>query len=323
LRLMNDARIAVGLQGLGLMEATLRLAQQFAEERASWGKSISKHEAIAEKLLDLEVDTKAFRSLCYQAASYQSLIYFGENRLADKDLNEDERKTIEGEVAQAKKLVRKWTPLIKWWVGEKSFVQARTCLQIHGGYGFTTEYRPEWWVRESLILSIYEGTSQIQALMCIKDTMKEIIKNPKDFVEVALGTKVQTLRPGNPLRRKLYRCKQLFNGALVSILMQLVKENVRTTISANRSADLLRLVQLVAGDLAKFEQLSAAFLHAERVCEMKSWIAMGHCLLRDAEVDSDRTWIAERFINRALPRLQCLKSEIEMDDPVIARRLEM
>src|SRR5690606_18265465 len=61
--LMNDARIATGLQGVGQMEAIWRLAMDFASQRKSWGKPIAQHELIAEKLLDMEVELKASRSL--------------------------------------------------------------------------------------------------------------------------------------------------------------------------------------------------------------------------------------------------------------------
>ena len=54
---------------------------------------------------------------------------------------------------------------------------------IHGGYGYTTEYRPEQGL-EDLIVAIYEGTSHIQALMAVKDTLKDVVKDPSGFVEI-------------------------------------------------------------------------------------------------------------------------------------------
>ena len=51
-------------------------------------------------------------------------------------------------------------------------------LQIHGGNGYITEYLPEKLLRDALVMPIYEGTSQIQALMAMKDTLGGIIKKP-------------------------------------------------------------------------------------------------------------------------------------------------
>src|SRR5690606_6496946 len=126
----------------------------------------------------------------------------------------------------------------------------------HGGYGFTTEYRAEWYLRESIIMSLYEGTSQIQALMCIKDTLKDIIRKPTDFVEVALGTKVRALSELDVLRKKLFKCKQLVNSAIIQLLMRLVKVNVAASLSATSPKDILRLVKIIGADLVKFENTS-------------------------------------------------------------------
>lgn len=322
LRLMNDARIATGLQGLGTMEASLQMAKKYADERETWGKPISQHEMIAEYLLDLETEVIGFRSLCYQAGLYRSMTYFAEEKIKRKDFkDEKEKASLEKKLAHYKKQVRKWTPLIKWYVGEKSFMHTRTNLQIHGGYGFTKEYRAEWLVRESLILSLYEGTSQIQALMAIKDILKDVIRNPVDFVEVAFGLKVAGLRESNQQKKKLLRCKQIVNSAIISLMMRLVKDNVRASLSEVNKTDVLKLVKILSRDVVKFENISTAMLHAERICEMKSLTAIGNCVVRDAEVDPSRTWIAERFLNKSLIRLQALKSEIELDDPVLAERI--
>ena len=62
---------------------------------------------------------------------------------------------------------------------------ARKCLQIHGGNGYMKEYGAEKLLRDALVMPIYEGTSQIQALMAMKDTLVGIIKNPQEFVTPA------------------------------------------------------------------------------------------------------------------------------------------
>ena len=321
LKLMNEARVAVGFQSLGLMEASYRLAVEFAGQRKAFGKTIEKHELIAEKLLNLEVDIKALRSLATQAGRYLSLVEVGEKRLKDPTIDLTEKAKIKPRLKYVKNRVREWTPLIKYWAGERSFQHARDGLQIHGGYGYSTEYKPEGLVRESLILSIYEGTSQIQALMCLKDTLKEIIQRPNEFVEITLGTHWKAVSEKDPLRKKIYRMMRHVNASLVSIMKQLVKENVRNQYNANKSADIFKLLKILSRNLVKFEDLSPALVHAERITEMKAIVAMARCLMWDAKEDLSRRWIAEHFIHHYYPVMLRNRKEIVTENRVLKERI--
>lgn len=323
LLLMNDARIAVGFQGLGLIQAVWRLASDYASQRKSWGKPIAQHELIAEKLMDLEVETAAVRSLCYQAALSQSLMYQAERVLKqNKDMNDEERSLVEKRLSKHRKRVRRWTPLIKWYVGERAPEVARTGLNIHGGYGYTKEYRAEWWMRESLILALYEGTSQIQGLMCVKDTLKAVIRRPTQFIETALGLKVQKLRTKDPIKKRLYEAKQLEAGAVIAIILKLVKANFRATISEVKPTDLPRFVKLLAREFVTMQNVGPALLNAERLTHIKALVALAECLYRDAEAEPSRRWMAERWLAKALPRIEALKQEIEYEDLALLQRLE-
>ncbi len=318
LKLMNDSRIGVAFQGLGLMEACYRLARDYAEQRKTWGKPIAQHELVAEKLLDMEVETKAFRSLCYQAAFNGAMVHAGERYLAaNPQLDASEKKDIERKIKSYNKRVRRWTPLVKYWAGEKSVEHARNALQLHGGYGFTKEYRAEWWVRESLIYALYEGTSQIQALMSMKDTLKDVVARPKAFFESAFGLKVKAFSEPDPVRRKLYKMKEVLHHSIVAILFRLMKSNVRTSMTEMNGADILAKVKTLSKDLMKFDSLQPALLHAERICEMKCLIAVSEAALWDAEVDPSRMWIAERMVNTSWPKVSYLRAQIDVDDPVI------
>ena len=132
---------------------------------------------------------------------------------------------------------------------------------------------------------------------------------------------MQTLRAGEPLRKKLYRAKQLESGAVISILLSLLKTNVRASISEVKPSDLRQMVKLLSRDLIKMENVGPALLHAERLCEIKAIVSLSQCLVWDAEDDESRAPYAERFLNKTWPRLNMLKAEIEMHDPVLTRRL--
>lgn len=328
LKLMNDARIAVGFQGLGNMEAIVRMTKEYCLTRTSWGKPLAAHEMVAEKLLDMEVDLKAARSLCYKASFYQSMMYLWDDQLKvcqtqpDKVGQEFDPQVTQAKLEKARARVRRWTPLIKWYVAEKTVDMARMGLQLHGGYGFTKEYRCEFWLRESLILPLYEGTSQIQALMCIKDALKEIIRSPRRFFEGAFGLKVQAFGRGDNLQKKLLRARQVEKSALLAVLLKIIKLNLKSSLTELKPTDLIKIVRSRGKDLLKMENVGPALLHAERVCEIQALVELGAALVEDAVVESSRRFEAERFLERHYPRLLMLKSEIERDDRQVQSYIE-
>ncbi|MES2744627.1 MAG: acyl-CoA dehydrogenase family protein, partial [Bdellovibrionota bacterium] len=312
--LMNEARLAVGFQSLGLMEAAYRLSYNYAQQRESWGKPIARHEMIAEKLHDMDTELRAYRSLCYRAAHYASLITLGDRRLAEGQVSAEKRNEISKAMRYYKQKLREWTPLVKWWGGERAYVYARNAVQIHGGYGFTTEYTAEWLLRESLILSIYEGTSEIQALMCIKDTVKDIMTNPKEFVENTLGSRVASLAEKDVLMRRFFKMRQTANLGVVSIFTKLLKTRVKTKVTVNKPTDILKIVKLLGPDLIRFDNLSPALLHASKVAEMKAAVAIAYAAIKDGEHDKNFRIAADRFTNKYGPILGQLKAQIDIED---------
>jgi alkylation response protein AidB-like acyl-CoA dehydrogenase len=322
LHLMNEARVAVAFQGIGVMEEVLRLTKSYTELRKTWGRPIAQHEMIVEKLLDMEVALKAARSISFQAGNANSICELATKKLNDdKSLTEEQRAHIKDLQTTNLRRVRRLTPLVKYFAGEQAVMNARMCLQLHGGYGFTTEYLAEWWLRESLIIPVYEGTTQIQALMCLKDTLKDVIRRPTLFIESALGLHLAKISERDHLRRKLARLKQEFNGALVSIIVQLVKVNVRSNMINISPLRFRKMIRTISKDLVKFENLRPALLNAERITEMKIAVCVAQSLMADVKVDSTRNWLAERWLNKALPRVIMLRAEIEMQEPVLSHRL--
>ena len=322
LTLMNDARIGVGFQGIGLMEATYRLAKDYAMERKTWGKAIIQHELVAEKILDMEVELLATRSLGYKAVFKSSLITAAERYLRKNKVEPIKKAEIELLISRSRASLRRYTPLLKYWVGERSVNHARSALQVFGGYGFTTEYTPEWWVRESLIYSIYEGTSQIQALTVLKDIIKELVRNPRKFFETSMKAQFKSLSDADPLRRKFYKLRQVRIKAVISVLLKLIKTNAVSSYEKADSKDMFNLIKKMSSDLLQFKNLRPALVHAERITEIYCYEELMHCLLKDARKDPSRRKYAERFIYKALPLANALKTMIEHDEPVIESFLQ-
>nr|WP_144927094.1 acyl-CoA dehydrogenase [Paenibacillus bovis] len=137
---LNIGRIGIAAQALGIAEAALNTAINYAKERKQFGKSIAQHQGIAFKLADMSTAVEAARLLVYRAAH----LCASEESCAQ-------------EVSMAKLFA------------SKTAVQVTTdAIQIHGGYGFTEDYPVERYFRDAKITEIYEGTSEIQQIVISK-----------------------------------------------------------------------------------------------------------------------------------------------------------
>ncbi|MEK7862262.1 MAG: acyl-CoA dehydrogenase family protein, partial [Chloroflexota bacterium] len=163
LTFMNESRIAIGLQGLGVGEAAFAAASRYAATRVQMGKPIREHPLVAEMLVDMETTLAGLRALTLEAAVLQDEVAFARD---------------EGAALRLREL----TPLVKWYGSEEVVRICRMALQIFGGYGVITDYEVERHMRNALILPIYEGTSQIQSLMAVRDLMRGLLHDPRSLV---------------------------------------------------------------------------------------------------------------------------------------------
>src|SRR6185295_1185524 len=181
--LMNSARLAVGMEAVGNAEAAYRAALAFAADRRAMGKPIDRHELIAEKLMDMETWIAAMRALAFDAINAAEIGQTLQIRLKLAPPS-DPLKLAEMKALQSKmsKKARRLTPLLKYIASEKGVEIARDCMQIHGGMGYIDETGVHRFLRDALVMPIYEGTSQIQALMATKDHLGAAVKNPAAFL---------------------------------------------------------------------------------------------------------------------------------------------
>ena len=155
--MMNNARLAVGLQGVAIAERAYQKARTFALERkqskciGSTSKepvAIIEHPDVKRMLLSMKCQTEATRCLAYFVA-------------ANLDISEchNDKKIRE----EAKIIVDILTPVVKAWGSDTGIEVANTGIQIHGGMGFIEESGAPQLLRDARITSIYEGTNGIQA----------------------------------------------------------------------------------------------------------------------------------------------------------------
>ncbi|CAJ1500046.1 acyl-CoA dehydrogenase family protein [[Mycobacterium] burgundiense] len=137
LRILDEGRIAIAALSVGAAQGCVDESVKYAKERSAFGQPISKYQAIEFKLARMEARAHAARTAYYDAAA---LLLAG--------------KPFKKEAAVAKMVA-----------SEAAMDNARDATQIHGGYGFMNEYSVARHYRDSKILEIGEGTTEVQLMV--------------------------------------------------------------------------------------------------------------------------------------------------------------
>lgn len=307
LLLMNNARIGVGFEAIGVCEAAYRLALAYAAERRSMGKTIDRHEMIADFLDEMRTDIQGLRALAIESAYTEEM----QQRLKMKAESFTDEGTLERErlLKQARahaRRTRRATPLLKLLASERAVDMCRRSIQIHGGVGYTSEYGAERLLRDAMVLPIYEGTTQIQGLMVMKDALSAILKNPQRFVRDLAQARWRSISARDPLERRVARLQGLALGAQQHLIQKTVGGKLRE-VSRHRvrewSDRLLR-------NWDPKRDFSYAMLHAERLARLLGDIAICEALLAQVRRSPERRELLERYLDRAEPRCNFLHEEI-------------
>lgn len=141
---LDGGRIGIASQALGIGRAALDASVAYAKERKSFGVPIAQHQAIQFMLSDMAVELDAARLLTWRAALMK---------------DQKERHTLQSAEA-------------KLYASEMATRVAHKAIQIHGGYGYSTEFPVERHYRDARITEIYEGTSEIQRIVIAASLLK-------------------------------------------------------------------------------------------------------------------------------------------------------
>ena len=150
MKVLSGGRIGIAAQALGIAAGAYELAVAYSHEREAFGKSISKHQAIAFKLADMATDIEAARMLVYRSAWMK-----------------DEHMDFGAASAMA-----------KVFASETAMKHTVEAVQVHGGYGFVKEYHVERLMRDAKITQIYEGTSEVQRIVISRNVLKGNLEIP-------------------------------------------------------------------------------------------------------------------------------------------------
>jgi short/branched chain acyl-CoA dehydrogenase len=142
LHTLTGGRIAIAALSVGLAQACLDAALKYAKDRKSFGKPLSKHQAIQFKLADMAMETELARTMVYRAATAYS---HSSGQTSDE--------------------VRMLAAMCKLFASETSKRAADQAVQIHGGYGFMEDYPVARYWRDVKVNEIGEGTSEVQRML--------------------------------------------------------------------------------------------------------------------------------------------------------------
>ncbi len=144
MQVLDGGRISIAALSTGLAQGAFEASVKYAKERQQFGQPIANFQAIQFKLADMATRIEAARLLTYRAAS-------------DKDAGRD----IVFSSAQA-----------KYYAGEIATYVANEAVQIHGGYGFIKEFPVEKFYRDVKLVTIGEGTSEIQKMVIARSLLR-------------------------------------------------------------------------------------------------------------------------------------------------------
>ena len=188
-RMMNGARIAVGVQGIAVASTAYLNALGYARERQQGSSirnfkdpnaprvAILEHSDIRRLLVEMKAKVEGTRALAIKLALHADLA----RALADSDA---------GAAAHHEGQVDLLTPVVKAYSSDQAFRVAEMAVQIYGGAGFVEDHPAEQYLRDAKIFSIYEGTNHIQALDLVSrklgarggENFADFLKEIGDFV---------------------------------------------------------------------------------------------------------------------------------------------
>ena len=286
--MMNNARHAVGREGLALCEAAYQLAKDYSFNRVQ-GKvpnsavsdKIIEHQDVKRMLLEIKATTEAMRALVYYCAHLLDI--------AEKETEEEKSLLVQ---RRADFL----TPVVKAWCTDNAQHITSLALQIHGGMGFIEETGIAQYVRDARILTIYEGTNGIQALDLLwRKTIKDNFEAVDSFIEEmeAFLNNELSQNQFSFLNNSMSLCL----GDLKDVLNWLRENRENREICNSAATHYLHLFGLVFGAWMIFRSAS--------LIDSKSNTELGA-----TQVDQQKVKTAEFYAAQILPNTKSLKHKI-------------
>jgi acyl-CoA dehydrogenase len=147
LEVLNVSRVANSMGSVALAQRAIADAFEFAESRVAFGRPIVEHPLLREQFTQRMQDLKGTFALAWEACRLLSEVWEERRPYSDRY-----------------HLFRLLAHLAKYWTAEFAVQTSKWCMEVHGGLGVLAEFRVERWLREAMILAIWEGTAHRQML---------------------------------------------------------------------------------------------------------------------------------------------------------------
>ena len=240
--MMNAARFGVGMQGVGLADRAYQQAAAFAKDRvqsrdlagSAGPVSIIHHPDVRRMLMSMRSQVEAARALAYVGAG-----------ISDVANHHPDAQVRKSNLAVYEYLV----PIIKGWATEMSQDVARDGVQVHGGMGFIEETGAAQHYRDAKILTIYEGTTAIQANDLVgRKTVRDGGAVAKEIIERVRATEAELAAAGGADFLAMHRALGQGSAALEEVV-DYVANNMKTDIKGvfAGSVPYLKLAGIVLG----------------------------------------------------------------------------
>ena len=273
LSLMNNARLGVAAQGVGIAEAALKVALQYARDRVQFGKPIAEQPLMKDRLAKMTLALEGSRALLYRACALVDQNNAIEKALArasegSGELSDAERVELDALYESNATRIRLLTPLAKYMGTEAADDISRDAIQIHGGLGFMAESEVGKLHSDAIITTIYEGTSEIQ----VSFALKEIGKGALGVVFESLERELKTF------------------------------EDPKLKEQADKVLEGMNQILGAAGAL--LADFNYALMSAQSLAEVVASVIAGAELLKQAKADPRRFDLAASWINRRMSDLE-------------------
>ena len=263
--LMNGARIGIAAQSIGLAEAAFRVARNYAATRVQFGRSIDKFPAVADLLAEMKMALECGRAILYEATLAADYEYALEEA-TERQTDPAKRTELNKEQKRYKRLAGFMTPVAKYWLSEMCNRVTYESISVLGGSGYMKDYPLEQYYRDARITSIYEGTSQLQVVACVRGVTSGTAE--KRFVEFAAAEPPKGFKGA---AGKLVRLRAKLEAAIV---------------------------------FAKAQPTDYLDLWARSLVDATIDIYLAYMWMEMARHSRTKAVIARRFISRAIPRCE-------------------
>jgi alkylation response protein AidB-like acyl-CoA dehydrogenase len=305
--LMNNARLGVAAQGVGIAEAAYREADLYAAKRVQFGAPVRDLPPVFEMLTEMKVAVEAGRTLLYETARFVDLKELLEDY---SEAHPDEKGEIIEEKKKYAKLAGLFTPVVKAYATEMANKVASDAIQIHGGTGYMKEFNAERHFRDARITNIYEGTTQLQIVAAIGPVTSGVAQSILDEYDAQAveGGIVQSNSLSTPTEGR-HNAGYTYSAELLAK----IRESRKIFDEALEFAKTYKDQSL--------PKVTEQFLtyHSRRLVEMATDLIISYLLLRDGKHSERKRKVAEIFIVKMQPRIKANRDFIMSENGTLLR----